>query len=94
MFISNREKESIKRDSANIWNNINTLYEGKRQMNDLFTKDRHGTIRPKVDMLTDVVDKTYMDAANAIAKVNGNILREAAELLGRIERIEKKLRIK
>lgn len=89
MFISQKEKDAIKRGFNNVWNNINTLYEGKRQMNDLFAKDSHGTIRPKVDLLTDVVDKTYTDAAKGIARVRNDMLLNVAELQKRIEKIEK-----
>jgi hypothetical protein len=84
MFISQEEKESIRREFNNIWNNIGIL-EKVRQ--NLFAKDNHGTIRPKVDMLGDVVDRTVM---SAIGKVNTNMWIEVNKLHKRIDNLEKK----
>ena len=74
-----RDIEGLDRSIDNIWKNINTLYEGKRQINNLFAKDRHGTVRPKVDMLSDIVEK-----------VNKNMWIECNKLNERIEKLEKK----
>jgi len=72
MFISNKEKEAI-------WNNIYALFEGKRQINNLFKKDRHGTVRPKVDILNDLFADNESNVWNALN-----------ELQKRIEKLEKK----
>ena len=79
MFISQKEKDVIKRRFDNIHNNLNTLYEGKRQMNNLFGKDSHGTIRPKVDMLDDQTDH-YLQT----------VWKNMNELGERISKLEKK----
>jgi len=75
MFISNREKESIRRDSNNLWHNFNALDAIRRE---LFKEDRHGTIRPKVDMLNDLYTELGIQVWNAL---NG--------LQKRIEKLEK-----
>ena len=75
MFISQREKENIKRDSVNLWNNIFIL-EKARQC--LFIKDSHGTKRPKVDLLLDGFNTSEVNFWNAL---NG--------LQKRIEKLEK-----
>ena len=79
MFISEKEKAFIKRELSSLWNNVNTLYEGKRQMNNLFTKDSHGTVRPKVDLV-----------AESVEKVNTNMWIEVGKLHERIRQLEKK----
>ena len=79
MFISKKEKDAIKRSFDNIHNNLSILFEGKRQMNNLFVKDSHGTVRPKVDLV-----------AEGVEKVNTNLWIEVNKLHERIDKLEKK----
>ena len=63
MFISNKEKEAISY-------NINILSE---QMNNLFKKDRHGTVRPKVDILDDETNDREVAIWNALNELQKRI---------------------
>ena len=53
MFISQKEKDAISRELVNLHRNIEILFEGKRQINKLFTKDSYGTVRTKIEILID-----------------------------------------
>ena len=75
MFGHKREFEKIRRDSTNLWNNYNELYD---KTNNLFKEYRHGTVRPKVDMLNDLYTELGIQVWNAL---NG--------LQKRIEKLEK-----
>ena len=63
MFGIKREFEKIRRDSTNLWNNYNELYN---KTNNLFKEDRHGTIRPKVDMLDEQINDSEVTFWNAL----------------------------
>ena len=64
-----RDIEGLNRSIDNIW----------KTLNNLLAKDRHGTVRPKVDMLADDLDK-----------VNKNMWIEFNRLNEKIEKLEKK----
>jgi len=70
MFGIKREFEKIRRDSTNLWNNYNELYN---KTNNLFKEDRHGTERPKVDMLNDLYTELGIQVWNALNKLNERI---------------------
>ena len=78
MFGHKREFEVIKRNLDNLWNNINILYADFRQTKVLFKEDRHGTIRPKVDMLDEQINDSEV-----------NFWNELDGLQKRIEKLEK-----
>ena len=80
MFISNKEKESIRREFNNLWNNISILEKARQN---LFKKDHHGTVRPKVDIL-----------AEDLVKVNTNMWIEVNKLNDKIEKLERKCSLK
>ena len=80
MFISNREKEAIKRDSNNLWNNVSILEKARQS---LFIQDRHGTERPKVDMLTESMNRSEFSIWQSIRLINA-----------RLKVLEKKCKIK
>jgi len=80
MFISNREKEAIKRDSNNLWNNVSILEKARQS---LFAKDSHGTERPKVDMLTESINRSEFSIWQSIRLINA-----------RLKVLEKKCKIK
>ena len=69
----------IKREQEQQRRDITWLAEETRKLRDLFTKDRHGTERPKVDLLLESLDK-----------VNKNMWLNVNELNKRIEILEKK----
>ena len=69
----------IKREQEQQRRDITWLAEENRKLRDLFTKDRHGTERPKVDLLLESLDK-----------VNKNMWLNVNELNKRIELLEKK----
>ena len=69
----------IKREQEQQRRDITWLAEENRKLRDLFTKDRHGTERPKVDLLLESLDK-----------VNKNMWLNVNELNKRIEILEKK----
>ena len=69
----------IKREQEQQRRDITWLAEETRKLRDLFTKDRHGTERPKVDLLLESLDK-----------VNKNMWLNVNELNKRIELLEKK----
>ena len=69
----------IKREQEQQRRDITWLAEETRKLRDLFTKDRHGTERPKVDILLESLDK-----------VNKNMWLNVNELNKRIEILEKK----
>ena len=68
----------IKREQEQQRRDITWLAEETRKLRDLFTKDRHGTERPKVDILLESLDK-----------VNKNMWLNVNELNKRIELLEK-----
>ena len=68
----------IKREQEQQRRDITWLAEETRKLRDLFTKDRHGTMRPKVDLLSESLDK-----------VNKNMWLNVNELNKRIELLEK-----
>ena len=73
----------IKREQEQQRRDITWLAEENRKLRDLFTKDRHGTMRPKVDLLSESLDK-----------VNKNMWLNVNELNKRIEMLEKQCKIK
>jgi len=66
MFGHKREFEYIKRNIDNLWNNISMLYADFRQTKVLFKEDRHGTIRPKVDMLDEQINDSEVAFWNVL----------------------------
>lgn len=74
-----KDISSLDLKTTNLKQNIDVIYKELFRIRDLFAKDRHGTVRPKVDMLSDSFEKTYTDAL-----VGFNKLRK------RVEELEKK----
>ena len=73
-----REQEQQRRDIA--W-----LAEETRKLRDLFTKDRHGTERPKVDILLESLDKV-----NKNMWLNVNELNKKIGILEKERELEKR----
>jgi len=75
--------KEIKRDIVYTKNNIDNLFvlfrEVKNDVKGVFKEDRHGTKRPKVDMLNDLYTELGIQVWNALN-----------ELQKRIEKLEKK----
>ena len=70
MFISSTEKEAIKRELSNLWDNVSTL-EKARQL--LFKKDFHNTERPKVDILSDTVADNETNRWTALGELQKRV---------------------
>ena len=66
-------------ETTNLKQNIDVIYKELFRIRDLFAKDRHGMVRPKVDMLADRLNKFEIDVWNAL-----NTLQK------KIEKLEKK----
>jgi len=66
----------IKREQEQQRRDITWLAEENRKLRDLFTKDRHGTMRPKVDMLAE----KYEYGMGRVGSVTGNLERRIAIL--------------
>ena len=73
-----REQEQQRRDFT--W-----LADEIRKMRDLFTKDSHGTVRPKVDLLLDGFNTSEVRFCNALNKLNKRI-----EILEKSRELEKR----
>ena len=69
-----RNIEGLDRSIDNIW----------KTLNNLLAKDRHGTVRPKVDMLADKHDNFEINTVKAI-----NLLTREVEMLKKVK-LEKK----
>jgi archaellum component FlaC len=77
-------KRNIKEDIECLqteFKDLNELfYRLSNKVNDLFERDRHGTLRPKVDLLDDKFDKFERDVWNHF-----RMLQEKIEKLEKIE---------
>ena len=73
----------IKREQEQQRRDITWLAEETRKLRDLFTKDRHGTERPKVDMLTESINRSEFSIGQSIRLIDA-----------RLKVLEKKCKIK
>lgn len=65
MFGSKRI-EGIEKELAMLRRDRDWLVERNRKLDGLFTKDHHGTVRPKVDLLADRFNRFEIDVWNAL----------------------------
>ena len=63
----------IKREQEQQRRDITWLADENRKMRDLFTKDLHGTMRPKVDLLLDGFNTSEVHFWNALNKLQKRI---------------------